>query len=1331
MLRFLAERPNLQAALALFAVVLLANAPAVTGWLNSDPLLVLSHMAYAGRDGLLPGTPGWTDPNTGTTTEALGRLSAEMLLRGEMPWWNPYSGVGLPLAAVMQSISLFLPFVLLLTLPRGMLLLKISMQLIAGYGTWSLLRRLGLGRMAALAGAILFALNGSFGWQGAYAPALPPAFLPWILLGVEHATDAARARCRGGVALLALALAWSLYAGFPETAYVDGLLAAAWSVLRIAEPAGAGRRLAVLLRIALGGTLGLLLAAPILLPFAEYLRDAGLAVRGLGFATFPFPSRFTALFLFPHLFGLPGGLWVWDRDRLIQELFALNGGWIGASLTLLALIGALGGAPQRGLRRLLLAWLIVNLLKTMAVPGVTGALNLVPGVPLIAWFHYAPPSWEMAAAVLAAFALEDWRQRRLRLLWPALGGVLLLAGAVLMPARPVLASLLSYVPHYALFIIAALGEAVVTLAAVTAALTRPPRARWPAVLLVAATMESFGLFLVPLLAGRRDIRLDTGTVPFLQDNLGLQRFVSWDSLQANYGAYWRIASINYEYVPVPDPWYRHVATHLDPAASIFAWRGSVPRHADGVPFDSQALQALVADYEADGVKYVVAQTGNEGFNIAAGPPPTGPRHAIGLPPEGWLAGTLASPTLGGGRLRSAGVLIGTFGGVSTGRLELVLCAGSKCTAGTTELRGKPDNASLPVTFDRELEVRAGEKLRWRIIHRGGDNSVAVWLDADPPGTAPDVTSPWGPQAGQLRFSFNYAGSPRLVHEGPAAQVWELPDPKPYFEASPGPCRLEVRSRTRLDALCEAPAVLLRRELFFPGWTARVNDATSPIARAHELFQEIELPRGPSRIRFSYAPPFVWVAYGLFALGVAGLVQSPLRRARRSLSRESLRAAARQAIAGARGSAAAAWKGVLAADAAVARQARRPGFWAGVLIGFAALTAARIPTIWPYGRLWAEEGVVYLANAWTAPWYKALFTVHTGYLNLPASAATTLAVHFVPLSCVPLFTTLVALVIQLCPPVLLMASGIAWLRDWRVLMLALLAILLPPFADEVWLNTITSQFHIMLALAIILAAPPGRGGMKWFSGTILLLAPISGPGGAMLLPLYGLRAWLDRSRPRLFQALLLLPGVLAQAAIVLTHPEHARMVGLHLPIVLAAITNKQIIMPLSGDVGLQWLTPPWQDAFAAGGMPLFPVLAPLVVFAALGVAAWRSNEASIRWLFVACVTLMLASYLAALTPDGPVSLLGTGSGNRYYFAPASLTGLVVLGVTVNGPRICRVPAAIMITWLLVIGAREYPRAGQFFRTGPQWPAEVAAWRADPTHPIGIWPTGWGVPLPNAP
>ncbi len=396
----------------------------------------------------------------------------------------------------------------------------------------------------------------------------------------------------------------------------------------------------------------------------------------------------------------------------------------------------------------------------------------------------------------------------------------------------------------------------------------------------------------------------------------------------------------------------------------------------------------------------------------------------------------------------------------------------------------------------------------------------------------------------------------------------------------------------------------------------------------------------------------------------------------------------------------------------------------VMLGFAVLVAARLPGIWPHGRLWAEEGETYLARAWAAPWSDALLLVHTGYLNLPASLAATLAAHLVPLAHAPQITLLVAFALQLLPAALLASSGIAWLRDWRVLGAALLWLAVLPLADEVWLNSITSQFHVTLAVAILLAAPVSRGPARWLHRGVLLLSPLCGPVAGTLLPLFVLRAWLDRSADRFRQAALMAPALLLQAAVMLTHPEPMRtVVPFDLPAVLAGITGKQILLPLLGPTVANHLMQRVAAVFASGRWDLAAMLAPLLWF---GVGAWaarRTPDATTRWLFVTGMAVMAISYAGALTPGGTHELLIVGFGLRYYFVPAVLFGLAGFGVACTGQQLERRVARVLMAWLLLVGMAYYPQPLAPMAHGPDWRQQVAAWRANPAHPLAIWPVGW--------
>ena len=90
--------------LVLVLLPALVHLPALAGGYSFDPINLVSGLADGTwqTNGLLRGYP-WLDANAGVTTEALGGLAAHDWLAGILPWWNPFSGVGMPLAAAFLA----------------------------------------------------------------------------------------------------------------------------------------------------------------------------------------------------------------------------------------------------------------------------------------------------------------------------------------------------------------------------------------------------------------------------------------------------------------------------------------------------------------------------------------------------------------------------------------------------------------------------------------------------------------------------------------------------------------------------------------------------------------------------------------------------------------------------------------------------------------------------------------------------------------------------------------------------------------------------------------------------------------------------------------------------------------------------------------------------------------------------------------------------------------------------------------------------------------------------------------------------------------------------
>lgn len=530
------------------------------------------------------------------------------LIHFDLPWWNPYEGTGAPLAGELQSAALFPPTLLTL-LSNGQLYEHMLLELLAGISTYLLLRRLRLGRWASLAGGIAFALNGTFAWL-AHATVNPVAFLPLLLLGVEHAHAASVAGRHGGWWLIAIAGALSFYAGFPEVAYIDTALAVLWFAWRIGclERSRRGQLLA---KASLGALVGVLLAAPLIIAALDYLGHANLGTHTTGLlGSARLPPQALPQLLMPYVYGP-----IFDyRDpqQVLTGIWGMVGGYLTIALVMFAALG-LFSHRRRALRVVLAIWILLAFSRMYGeLPVLGSVLGLLPGMAHLAFFRYATPSLELAVIMLAALGIDDViraPQRRWRIAWAAIGSVALIAAAAI--GAHSLGSQLG--PRYTTrpFLDVAVGWAVLTvIAAAAAALTaRSSRARGFALTMLVA-VDAFAMYVVPELSAPRRVQLDHQPVAFLARHLGVSRLFTLGPLQPNYGSYYGLQSLNVNDIPIPSRFADYVRTHLDSYVDPTVLVGnSGGGRSPFLPTPEQELLRNLPSYRASGVAYVLTPAG--------------------------------------------------------------------------------------------------------------------------------------------------------------------------------------------------------------------------------------------------------------------------------------------------------------------------------------------------------------------------------------------------------------------------------------------------------------------------------------------------------------------------------------------------------------------------------------------------------------------------------------------------------------------------------------------------------------------------------------------------
>jgi len=377
-----------------------------------------------------------------------------LFAQGAMPLWNPYQLAGMPLLGDVQVAAFYGPNLLFDLLYWGRELPYIAFELLViahyalgGILLYAYLRRLNVGVMAALVGAIGFEFNGFFvGHRGHYNMLAVAVWLPgvlWLLDLAWHAVTTRRALIWASLA--GLALSQLVMAGHPQATLYCALTVIAyfayrWVVaLRREEAWTWHRSLRIPLLFLLAGTLAAGLAAIALLPAAELL-DRSLRSS----PTYNFVAQYSLLprnligLIMPEFLG-----WSGTEFRIYAGILTL----------VLAVVAWLVPTQARNER---LFWGVAALVALITALGGFTILHgiiyrFVPGFTSIRVSTRAFYIANLALSILAAFGVESLLKmlaanelRRLRHL--ARSGGLLLAVLVLLGAGLYVFLLRSYEP---------------------------------------------------------------------------------------------------------------------------------------------------------------------------------------------------------------------------------------------------------------------------------------------------------------------------------------------------------------------------------------------------------------------------------------------------------------------------------------------------------------------------------------------------------------------------------------------------------------------------------------------------------------------------------------------------------------------------------------------------------------------------------------------------------------------------------------------------------------------------------------------------------------------
>lgn len=410
-------------------------------------------------------------------------------------------------------------------------------------------------------------------------------------------------------------------------------------------------------------------------------------------------------------------------------------------------------------------------------------------------------------------------------------------------------------------------------------------------------------------------------------------------------------------------------------------------------------------------------------------------------------------------------------------------------------------------------------------------------------------------------------------------------------------------------------------------------------------------------------------------------------------------------------------------------------WRSVaFLGAVSVVVARAPELLIQPRFWQEEGTLFFAAARVLPWWEAAVLPHAGYLALVISASTTLAAHM-PLEWAPTVTTLIALVVQILPIVLVLAPSVE--TDVRVrLRLGLLGlVLVMPSTQGSWLTTLGSQFYLAGSTGLLLILPILRARWRWLARGTLVLAGLSSPQACLLAPLVAWEAIRTRARERMIHTMILAGASALQLATILlvpaiATPEATRFAPLTISLAGLIAAHRTFTGPLLGllttsmgaTISLKFYhwTP---DALL---LAIAVLIAWLMTVAVLALGAVHFGNRRVGSLLLAYLIVLGGSLPVTLVPTR-WSLFLPGIGGGYFYAPMLFlfSGLWLLAAQDQPPR-QRVLLGIVILLFVMQSLVDYTLAPA---PCPSWTTELANWRRGLQRGVGLCPEGiWWVWVP---
>jgi hypothetical protein len=301
-------------------------------------------------------------------------------------------------------------------------------------------------------------------------------------------------------------------------------------------------------------------------------------------------------------------------------------------------------------------------------------------------------------------------------------------------------------------------------------------------------------------------------------------------------------------------WTNYIKANLFSQTDLNIYSGNVSG-------EGRFLLEHLSNYEALGVRYIVAAPGDDleskSFPLAdlAGDVIKQNTTDYALwPNRGDLTGDFVVD-LSSTSIKSASIFVGTYRGLARGSLIMTLCAAGQCETAANDVGHAKDTAPLMFNFPAPLAVPQGAELSYRFSHPNG-TVVTIWLV--PAGSGIEVPSFAFFGSNNTALEGVVHSDLSLVFKDDTTSIYQLANAVPYASSPNAACNVEILNRQDMHTSCISQGTLVRREMYFPGWSVLVNGKAKDVSRSG-LFQIIAIPAGNADIKFSYAPPHLRLA----------------------------------------------------------------------------------------------------------------------------------------------------------------------------------------------------------------------------------------------------------------------------------------------------------------------------------------------------------------------------------------------------------------------------------------------------------------------------------------